>query len=89
MRGPCAPHDPPALIIVPVVSQAQQRFDVLGYGNISLRHADGTKGWPDGGEFDAIVVSAGGSQIPPALKFQLKIGGWLVIPVDHVREHPG
>ena len=60
---------------------AQQRFDRLGYGNIDLRHADGTKGWPDGGEFDAILVSAGGRQVPPALKSQLKIGGRLVIPV--------
>lgn len=46
-----------------LVSQAQQRFDRLGYRNITLRHGDGTKGWPDDGEFDAIVVSAGGAQI--------------------------
>jgi protein-L-isoaspartate(D-aspartate) O-methyltransferase len=64
-----------------LVTQAKERFAALGYSNISLRHGDGTKGWPDGGEFDAIVVSAGGSQIPPALKSQLKIGGRLVIPV--------
>jgi protein-L-isoaspartate(D-aspartate) O-methyltransferase len=64
-----------------LVAQAQERFDKLGYRNMSLRHADGTTGWPEGGEFDAIVVSAGGSQIPPALKSQLKIGGRLVIPV--------
>jgi protein-L-isoaspartate(D-aspartate) O-methyltransferase len=64
-----------------LVAQAQKRFDELGYRNISVRHADGTKGWPDGGVFDAIVVSAGGSQIPSALKAQLKIGGRLVIPV--------
>jgi protein-L-isoaspartate(D-aspartate) O-methyltransferase len=64
-----------------LVAQAQQRFDRLGYRNIILRHADGTKGWPGGGAFDAIVVSAGGAQIPPALKSQLKIGGRLVIPV--------
>jgi protein-L-isoaspartate O-methyltransferase len=46
-----------------LVAQAQQRFDKLGYRNISLRHDDGTKDWPDSGEFDAIVVSADGSQI--------------------------
>jgi protein-L-isoaspartate(D-aspartate) O-methyltransferase len=64
-----------------LVAQAQQRFDRLGYRNITLRHGDGTKGWLDDGTFDAIVVSAGGAQIPPALKSQLKIGGRLVIPV--------
>jgi protein-L-isoaspartate(D-aspartate) O-methyltransferase len=61
-----------------LVAQAQRRFDKLDFRNISFRHADGTKGWPDGGAFDAIVVSAGGAQIPPALKSQLKIGGRLV-----------
>lgn len=69
-----------------LVAQAQQRFDKLGYCNIALRHADGTKGWPDDGAFDAIVVSAGGSQIPPALKSQLKVGGRLVIPVGEEDE---
>jgi protein-L-isoaspartate(D-aspartate) O-methyltransferase len=64
-----------------LVAAAQERFGRLGYRNITLRHGDGTKGWPDGGQFDAIVVSAGGPQIPPALKSQLKIGGRLIIPV--------
>jgi protein-L-isoaspartate(D-aspartate) O-methyltransferase len=32
-----------------LVAQAQRRFDKLGFRNISLRHGDGTKGWPDGG----------------------------------------
>ena len=45
-----------------LAAQAQQRLDKLGYRNISLRHADGTKGWPDSGEFDAVVVSAGASE---------------------------
>jgi protein-L-isoaspartate(D-aspartate) O-methyltransferase len=56
-----------------LVVQAQKLFDRLGYRNITLRHAEGTKGWPDGGAFDTIVVSAGGAQNPPALKSQLKI----------------
>jgi protein-L-isoaspartate(D-aspartate) O-methyltransferase len=64
-----------------LVARANERFNRLGYRNICLRHGDGRAGWPDGGEFDAILVAAGGSQIPPALKAQLKIGGRLVIPV--------
>src|SRR3954451_23139214 len=64
-----------------LVAQARERFRKLGYRNIELKHGDGTQGWPDGGEFDAILVAAGGAQVPPALKAQLKPGGRLVIPV--------
>ena len=44
-------------------------------------HADGTLGWPDHAPYDAIVVAAGGPEVPESLKAQLKIGGRLVIPV--------
>jgi protein-L-isoaspartate(D-aspartate) O-methyltransferase len=64
-----------------LVAKARERFRKLGYRNIELKHGDGTRGWPDGGEFDAILVAAGGSAVPPALKAQLKIGGRLVIPI--------
>jgi protein-L-isoaspartate(D-aspartate) O-methyltransferase len=53
----------------------------LGYHNVHVRHADGTKGWPEHAPYDAIVVAAGGPTIPESLKEQLKIGGRLVIPV--------
>src|SRR5436305_10617279 len=64
-----------------LVAQARERFQKLGYRNIELKHGDGTQGWPDGGDFDAILVAAGGSKVPPALKAQLKVGGSLVIPI--------
>ncbi len=60
---------------------AMGRFEALGYDNIELRVGDGTQGWPDAAPFDAIVVSAGGPDVPPALKGQLALGGRLVIPV--------
>ena len=53
----------------------------LGYENVHVLHGDGTKGWPDHAPYDAIVVAAGGPQVPESLKEQLKIGGRLVIPV--------
>ena len=53
----------------------------LGCDNVHVRHGDGTKGWPEHAPYDAIVVAAGGPQVPEALKEQLKIGGRLVIPV--------
>jgi hypothetical protein len=46
-----------------------------------VRHGDGTLGWPDAAPFDAILVAAGGPEIPEALRRQLKIGGRLIIPI--------
>ncbi|MGZ3358426.1 MAG: protein-L-isoaspartate(D-aspartate) O-methyltransferase [Xanthobacteraceae bacterium] len=53
----------------------------LGYHNVHVRHADGTKGWPEHAPYDGIVVAAGGPAIPESLKEQLKIGGRLIIPI--------
>ena len=53
----------------------------LGYDNVHVLHADGTKGWPEHAPYDAIVVAAGGPKIPESLQQQLKVGGRLVIPV--------
>jgi protein-L-isoaspartate(D-aspartate) O-methyltransferase len=60
---------------------AERRLGKLGYDNVQLRVGDGTKGWPEAAPFDAILVSAGGPDVPQALKEQLAIGGRLVIPV--------
>lgn len=58
----------------------------LGYGNVEVIHADGTLGLPAQAPFDAIVVAAGGPEVPESLKKQLKIGGRLVIPVGEYRD---
>jgi protein-L-isoaspartate(D-aspartate) O-methyltransferase len=60
---------------------AQRRLKKLGYDNIEVHTGDGSRGWPEAAPFDAILVAAGGPEIPPALKQQLAIGGRLVIPV--------
>ena len=64
---------------------ARRRFRELGYDNVDLRVADGTRGWPEAAPFDAILVAAGGPEAPSALKEQLAIGGRLVIPVGERR----
>ncbi|HUK03163.1 MAG TPA: protein-L-isoaspartate(D-aspartate) O-methyltransferase [Steroidobacteraceae bacterium] len=53
----------------------------LGCRNVHVLHADGTLGWADHAPYDAIIVAAGGREVPQSLKSQLKIGGRLVIPV--------
>ena len=53
----------------------------LGFSHVAIRCADGTKGAPEDAPFDAILVSAGGRRVPPALLDQLAPGGRLVIPL--------
>src|SRR5215213_363058 len=60
---------------------ARRRFSSLGYDNIELRVDDGTLGWPEVAPFHAILVAAGGPEVPSSLKQQLAVGGRLVIPV--------
>ena len=59
---------------------AEEKFLQLGYDNIHVRCGDGTKGWEEYAPYDAVIVTAGGPQVPDPLFQQLKIGGRLVIP---------
>jgi protein-L-isoaspartate(D-aspartate) O-methyltransferase len=70
-----------------LATQARQRFRRLGYRNVRVQHSDGSWGWPQFGPFDAIIVTAGGAQIPKPLLEQLAVGGRLVMPLgDRVRQ---
>lgn len=60
---------------------AQVKLKELGYTNVQVMHGDGTLGWPKNAPFDAIIVAAGGPEVPQILKEQLAIGGRMVIPV--------
>jgi protein-L-isoaspartate(D-aspartate) O-methyltransferase len=62
-----------------LVEVARERMARLGYDNVEIVEGDGTKGWPDGALYDAIL--AAGSHIPTPLIDQLKIGGSIVMPV--------
>jgi protein-L-isoaspartate(D-aspartate) O-methyltransferase len=53
----------------------------LGYRNVEVRNGDGYHGWEEHAPFDAIVVTAAASHIPPPLVQQLAPGGRMVIPV--------
>ncbi len=60
---------------------ASKRLQRLGYDNVETRIGDGYYGWPEHGPFDAIVVTAASSHIPPPLVQQIKPGGVMLIPV--------
>jgi len=64
-----------------LADQAARRMERLGYSNVQVMQGDGTLGLPQQAPFDAIVVAAGGPEVPPALVDQLAPGGRLVIPI--------
>lgn len=69
-----------------LAAESNQRLQMLGFRNITLKVADGTNGWDAYMPYDAILVAAGGPEIPEPLVKQLKVGGKLVIPVGEDRK---
>ena len=61
--------------------EARSRLGDLGISNVRFRIGDGTLGWDEGAPFDAILVTAGAPEVPPALPEQLAPNGRLVVPV--------
>ncbi len=68
-------------IIPELATSATERLHQLGFDNVEVKNADGYYGWPEHAPFDAIIVTAASSHIPPPLVQQLKPGGVLMIPV--------
>ncbi|CBJ48295.1 protein-L-isoaspartate (D-aspartate) O-methyltransferase [Ectocarpus siliculosus] len=54
---------------------------MLSSGRVVLKTADGWRGWPENGPYDAIHVGAAAESIPMDLVAQLKVGGRMVVPV--------
>ncbi|CAB3797908.1 Protein-L-isoaspartate O-methyltransferase [Pararobbsia alpina] len=68
-------------IVEPLGRQAQERLQRLAYKQVETRVGDGYYGWEAHAPYDAIVVTAAASHVPPPLMRQLKPGGRMVIPV--------
>jgi len=64
-----------------LLAGARKVFDTLHYYNILSRLDDGTMGWQEYAPYDAIIVTAGGPEIPQPLIDQLADNGRMVIPV--------
>jgi len=52
------------------------------YPNLKFFYGDGYEGLPTYGPFDKIIITAAAPFIPPKLIEQLKVGGFMVVPVD-------
>lgn len=61
--------------------KANELLQELKVGNVRCFFRDGSNGLPEHAPFDKILATAGATEIPKALKEQLKIGGILIIPV--------
>ncbi len=68
-------------IVGELARAAIARLSRLGYNNVTVRHGDGYKGWPEQAPFDRVILTAAPPEIPQALLDQLAPGGKLVAPV--------
>lgn len=68
-------------IVPPLGEQAAATLARNGYATVQVKVADGYFGWAEHAPYDAIVVTAAASHVPPPLVQQLATGGRMVIPV--------
>src|SRR5438046_3232061 len=60
----------------------------LGFDNVEVAVADGSRGWPSSAPYGGILVACAARELPAALVAQLADGGRLVIPVHTGSEQP-
>ena len=53
----------------------------IGYMPKKIIFGDGHRGLAEYGPYDAILVTAGSDDVPKNLLFQIKVGGYIVIPI--------
>jgi protein-L-isoaspartate(D-aspartate) O-methyltransferase len=64
-----------------LATSAQAALKAAGVTNVSLLVGDGTLGWSAYAPYDAILVAAGGPEVPPPLVEQLTPEGRMIIPL--------
>ena len=72
-------------VIPELATTARLRLTHEGYRNVHVKLGDGALGWREYGPYDAVVVTAVGPKVPPALVEQLVEGGVLVMPIGPAR----
>jgi protein-L-isoaspartate(D-aspartate) O-methyltransferase len=64
-----------------LATRAREKLDDLRISNVAILVGDGTIGWSRYAPYDAILVAAGGPEVPGPLMDQLADGGRMLIPV--------
>jgi len=64
-----------------LADSSRARLATMGYQNFIVLVGDGTRGVPQFAPYDAIIVSAAASELPPQLIDQLAAGGRMIIPI--------
>ncbi|MDB5395439.1 MAG: protein-L-isoaspartate O-methyltransferase [Rhodospirillales bacterium] len=68
--------------IKPLQDEAAKLLEKLRIHNVTMRHGDGSLGWPAQAPFDRIIVTAAsGGEAPKPLVDQLGEGGIMICPV--------
>ena len=67
-------------LIGELATQARRRLARQACTRVEIRVGNGCAGWPEQAPFDKIIATAAPDLIPPALIYQLKPGGKMVIP---------
>jgi protein-L-isoaspartate(D-aspartate) O-methyltransferase len=70
-------------IIPELAERADTTLKECGYGNVTVRNADGYFGWEEHQPYDVIMITAAVDHIPPPLLQQLADGGRLVLPLGN------
>jgi protein-L-isoaspartate(D-aspartate) O-methyltransferase len=68
-------------VVEEFVTFATAQLKALERAHVTLRIGDGSRGWPEAGPFDAILVSAAAKELPHHLAGQLAVGGRMVLPL--------
>ncbi|MDX1642738.1 MAG: protein-L-isoaspartate(D-aspartate) O-methyltransferase [Thermoanaerobaculia bacterium] len=68
-------------VVEPLHERSSALLAELEYDHVETRLGDGYYGWPEVAPFDAIIVTAAASHVPPPLIEQLASPGRMMIPV--------
>ena len=72
--------------LAPLLARARRNLREVRVGNARLRHGDGMNGMPEVAPFDAIIMAAAATHVPPTLLEHLAVGGRMVLPMSVKRE---
>ncbi|MDB4950672.1 MAG: Protein-L-isoaspartate O-methyltransferase [Gemmatimonadetes bacterium] len=64
-----------------LAARARDALDAMRVSNVAVQVGDGTIGWSRYAPYDAILVAAGGPEVPQPLLDQMAEGGRMLVPV--------